>query len=255
MSGNAKTKSTTSWPGFLGYPGAFDQPGGGLLNQFGNEIQGWMQNSPMTLPEGMNQQLAGFTPYQQAGLAGLGGAAGQQGQDVGAMRQSMLDTVGGQYLDPSTNPWLEQTYRQGAKSLTDEYQQATVPGLMADAQRAGAFGGASDVQRQGFAQQGLGLGLSDLATNIYGGNYGRERQNQLQATSQIPSLMQSETSPWGTLMAAGGQQQQQQQAGLDIGTQNAARQYGFPQERLNSIGSFLGQLAGKAGDTRSNTHK
>jgi len=112
-------------------------------------------------------------PESNSCLAGNGelGAAGGQ---------NLRDTLTGRYLDPSTNPWLDKTYTAASQGLVNQYQLATAPSLMAEGITAagggpGSTGGSGFQEQQQFNQFGLGQNLSNLATDIYGGNYQAER--------------------------------------------------------------------------------
>jgi hypothetical protein len=102
----------------------------------------------------------------------------------------MNDTITGKYLDPSTNPWLKSTYDQAARSVSDAYNTTTQPRTDALFNKAGAFGPQNSAYAEQVArnQFGLGQNLSDLANNIYGGNYQQERKNQLAATTAAPDF-------------------------------------------------------------------
>ena len=198
------------------------------------------------MPANLQQQLAGFTPYQLQGLQGMGGAAGMQAPLGAAGQQMALDTLGGKYLDPATNPYLTATYNEAARGLTDQYTTATAPGLDAAALRANAFGG-SGAQEEGALQRyDLGQNLASLANQIYGGNYQQERQNQMAEQGLIPGLQAAQVTPSQTLLQAGTIEQQQQQQAFDTQLQNALRQFQYPQTQLEEWGSLLGSARGPA---------
>jgi hypothetical protein len=242
---HSQTVAKTQWPDFLQpYAEALGKNAYDLLTPGGQVGQ---------MPTGLNQLLAGFSPYQEQGISQIAGSASQQGQDVGAMRGSIMDTLGGKYLDPSTNPYLKETYGQAAKGLTDEYQLSTAPMLMAQAQRAGAFGGSAYDQTRQQNEYGLGQGLASLGNQIYGQNYQAERQRQLSAQQAVPGLMQAETMPGQALLGVGGLEQQQQQQGYDTNTQNAIRQFQFPQQQLEELGNLLGLARGGSGTSITTT--
>jgi len=123
------------------------------------------------------------TEMQTLNSLGLGGLTGM-----------LSNTLSGKYLDPSTNPWLTKTYNEAAKGVTDQYQTSIAPSLMAEGELAtgggpGALANSSAFnQTQWQNQYGLGQNLQNLATNIYGGNYQQERQNQLTAAGLGESL-------------------------------------------------------------------
>lgn len=196
------------------------------------------------MPAGLNQSVEPFSQAQQQGLEGMIRQAGQPQELTGATSNLAMDTIGGKYLDPSTNPYLKSTYDQAAKGVTDQYQTAIAPGLNAEAMRAGAMGGSAYNQAQMQNQYGLGQNLSSLANDVYGGNYQAERGRQMQAGSFLPQLLQAQYDPFERMIGAGGMQQEQGQLGRDTSFQNALRQTQFPLEMLDAFGGALGAARG-----------
>jgi hypothetical protein len=91
--------------------------------------------------------------------------------------QQLQNTISGQYLDPATNPYLNQTYDAAARQIT--------PRVNSLFEASGRYG-------SGAHQGVLGQTLSDLGTNIYGGNYNNERARQLAAAgTSIGSTVQN----------------------------------------------------------------
>lgn len=95
--------------------------------------------------------------------------------------QSALDlnqrTLAGDFLSPSSNPWLQQAFDSGADALQGRLgSQFAAAGRNVGPSAGGAFQGAT-------AQ-----GLSSLAGDIFGGNYQQERGRQMQAMGMAPAL-------------------------------------------------------------------
>ena len=207
----------------------------------GGQVQG--------MPGTLNQQTAGFTPGQQEGLANISTTAAGQQDVAGAGVGEVTDTLSGKFLSPDSNPYLKQTYDAAARNVTDTYRNATAPGLMADAQRAGAFGGSAYGQATDSARYGLGENLSNLATDIYGGNYQAERQRQAAAPGQLSGALQTAYLPGQEQLGAGTVGQQQQQTELDTQFQNAMRGDQYKWGQLENVGSVLGLARGPAGQS------
>jgi hypothetical protein len=95
--------------------------------------------------------------------------------------QEFQKTIAGQYLDPSTNKYLEDYFRLGAERVKGSLSPSF--GHMQ------AFG-----QHSGY-NEALSRGLGDLAVGLYGGAYEKERDRQTQMTGLAPNfLTQSSTS-------------------------------------------------------------
>jgi len=100
---------------------------------------------------------------------------------------------------------------------------------------------------QGLNQYNLGQNLNNLATDIYGGNYSQERQNQMGALGQLGNTEQAMYLPANELMGVGALQQGQQQNIFDQMFGNAALKANWPLQQLGALGSILGQAVGGTG--------
>lgn len=100
-------------------------------------------------------------------------------------------TITGGYLSPDSNPYLRQTFDSAAKGVTDAYSNVVQPRTDSMFFGPGSMGGNTAYGQQVQQNQvGLARGLSDLATNIYGGNYQQERQRQFGAAGAAPGFTQ-----------------------------------------------------------------
>jgi hypothetical protein len=150
---------------------------GGLLGGLGGSKQAGTTTVTNDVPEWLRPYVTGlldqaqplFNQQAQAGPSPVAGAA--QGE--------MLKTIGGNYLDPRTNPYLQETFQQGANQIRGALSPSF--GHMQ------AFGGNSG------ANQALGRSLGNFATNLYGGNYGQERDRQFGATMGGPGFASGQT--------------------------------------------------------------
>lgn len=152
------------------------------------------------------QTLATPNDFSTGGLTAMGdrGAAGSpliSGADSLAQRtlgghflnnnpasKMLQSTAQGQYLNPGSNPFLMGAYNQGANALEGSTRSA--------------WGGQDTLPGAPGEQAALANAQGNLATNIFGGAYAQERQNQLAATGQIGQNYDAE------------RQRQQQTAGV-----------------------------------------
>jgi hypothetical protein len=294
MSSGGKSGGTTTTTSNL--PAWLEPYAKGFIGSYGQQAFGpgftpGEPGTPIARPEGLNQQVAGFNPYQQAamqniaGLTGgggigpagvppamtnvwnpnmpggggpvmggpqmvvdpaMGGGGGLQGvANLGAGETAR--TLSGQYLDPASNPWLGKTYEMAAAPMVSQFQTATMPGIMAAAQRQGQFGSSAMTEAMNLAGGTLGKSLSDLSTQIYGGNYQQERARQMQTMGLLPQTLQASYYPQQVLYGMGAQQQEQSQAELDAAYQNAVGRAEWPFNILSGFGGALGQAGSGAG--------
>lgn len=193
------------------------------------------------------EQLYGFTPDQLAGMKL--GAQNALADSRGLLAPTLANvsaTQSGKYLLPQSNPYLEQTYNAAAAPVVQQFRDATEPGLQAEFARAGSFGGSAQNQAESIAQQNLGTTLQNLATNIYGGNYEQERQNQIRQQGLVPGLLDASFAPASELMNIGGIQQQFGQERLDTALRNLENKYNFPFQLLGQLGAALPTAVGGA---------
>jgi len=147
--GPLTTAANAAQSAFTGFPG-----GGGT--PFGGGVRGGGPG------RGRFPVDSGFPGQQTGGLAGGGGpGAGLigQGQDL------LSQTLGGDFLDPSTNPFLQSTFNRAADLTRGRL----------DTEFAGAG------RNLGAAQPARSEELQTLASNIFGQNFQAERDRQINA--------------------------------------------------------------------------
>lgn len=157
---------------------------GGLLGGFGGGGKAKSTTSVTDIP-------AWQKPYVQQALQGAQGIYGQQqGTPLLAPAQAeYLKTIQGNYLDPSSNPFLKATFDQAARGVSDVYQNVTQPRTDSMFFGPGSMGGNTAYQNTVARNNyGFGQNLADLATQIYGGNYQQERNRQFGAVSGAPEF-------------------------------------------------------------------
>jgi len=219
------------WPNWLG-PDVIP-----FIQQYENLVLPGGQVGKM--PSGLNQQVAGFTPTQVDAFGNTLSAASGAGPELTAGQQNLTDTLSGKFLDPASNPYLTDTYKQAARGLTDAYALGTAPSEMAGAARAGAMGGSGLAESEAASRYGLGENLANLGTDIYGGNYQQERQRQMTAAGLLPGNVEAQLIPGQAQLGVGSLEQQQAQQGLDVSQQNALRAQQFPMSQLDAFGQAL----------------
>lgn len=109
-----------------------------------------------------------------------------------AGNQQMLDTIQGKFLDPSSNPWLEETYKRAADPMVRAYRDAVSPGTDAKFLGAGRLQSGLYANMKSNQEQDLLRGLGDLGTSIYGGAYESERGRQQEAVGAAPQYAQAD---------------------------------------------------------------
>lgn len=215
--GTAKTLGATL-PALFGPTGALSGMGdlstsalGALLGAGSGLLGGGNKPAGTTtvvqdIPEWQKPYVQGNLNRAQTVVNGMG-----TNPVLPAAQAQYMKTINGDYLNPSSNPYLTDTYNAAAKSVTDNYLHTTQPQTDAYFNQAGAFGPQNSAWTETVArnQYGLGQNLQNLATNIYGGNYQNERNLQNVATGNAPAFAtgstQSQLAPYTAFGALAGQ--------------------------------------------------
>ncbi len=264
------TSTTTTFPVLPEYA---KQPTADMAATLG-ELLNQQLNVPM-------QQVAGFSPTQQAAMqqayGGIGAyqrfldqaeltqdaALGTTGQGVQALQGMQFDPARAQaFMDP-----YQQSVTQEALKEVDRQAAMASNQLAGKAVQAGAFGGS----RFGLQQSELARNAQDLKSRRIFEDLSRNYQ-QAQATAQAANTQRMQqaqqfgnlgkaTSGIGGVMAGlgaqtqqlgqsdvnqlmgiGGMQQQLQQKMFDTGTANIAAMENAPFQRLSAGAGIMGQL-------------
>lgn len=101
----------------------------------------------------------------------------------------MMRTIQGAYLSPESNPYLQGTFDTAAKQVSDVYRNVVQPRTDSMFFGPGSMGGNSAYQETVARNNyGFGQNLTELANQIYGGNYQQERGRQFAATGAAPGF-------------------------------------------------------------------
>ena len=185
----------------------------------------------------------------------------------GGSRAQLNATARGDYL--GGNPYIDQTFDRAANAITRQYNNVTQPRSNLAFSRAGRSGSGLQALQDEKNFSDYVKNQSDLATDLYGGNYAQERQNQLGAAqtgvgqgidlakwaaSQVPihsALLDNRTD---RLLGAGQQVQDQQQRILDDDIARFNWTQAQPRQNLSQYAQLiLGQLANQTQSQQSSS--
>lgn len=189
---------------------------------------------PMVNPQmGMGQQAFG-------GMGSLG--AGGLPPYLAQGQNYLSSVLGGQYLNPQSNQYLQAYYNAAAAPMIQNFQQVTDPSILGNAVKSGNIYGSAPQQNEFNAQTALSQGLGNLAANIYEPAYMAERQMQQGAAGMLPGMAEAQYLPSQMLGQVGGQQQALQQAVMN-----------WPMTALGFGAGLIPQLIGGSGTTTLRT--
>ena len=242
MGGGGPTSTTTTpnIPKWLGGD-VRDIAGSLMQNLFPNgQLQGYNQ--------GLNQNVAGFSPLQTEAQQGAQGAfGGAQNTAQGAQNASQVLT-NPNLLYAQSNPYLQSGMQVANQQATNSYEFGTAPSEMSSAVLSGAFGGSADAVQRLQNQFGLSTALSNADTQMALQNYQNSLGNLNSAAANAPGIAAGSFIPSQGLNQFGQEQQQQQQNILNTGTANAWQQQNFPYQLLQQgagiLDPFLGAFSG-----------
>lgn len=194
--------------------------------------------------------VADLSSQTQGALGGLYNF-GMNQTPYGAAGQDMLtQTLQGGYLN--SNPYLDATYDRAADAVSRQFSQAVLPGIGTQFSQAGRLGSGAHENAADWAMDSLGRQLTGLATDIYGGNYAQERQNQMGAAGMVPGMQQAEAQRMGAALGAGQIYDAQAQAQLTDKVNRFNFQQMEPWQRLQMYqGAITG--GGASGGTQTTT--
>lgn len=155
---------------------------------------------------------------------------------LGQAQQQLANTIGGQFLNPQTNQYLQAYFNAAAQPMTQQFQNVTDPSILGGAVQSGNLYGSAPQQQESIAQTALAQGLGNLAANIYEPAYQAERGFQQQAIGMEPGIAQAQYLPAEMLGQVGQQQQQLKQALLS-----------WPFQALSGAAGLIGPATGMSG--------
>ena len=171
---------------------ALGAAGGGLLGGLGGSKQAGVTTTTNDIPEWLKPYVTGMLgPAQNLFNSGVGGSQ----PILDASQDETLKTIQGDYLDPRSNPYLQETFQQGSNQIRGALSPSF--GHMQ------AFGSNSGYN------QALGRSLGEFATSLYGGNYNQERDRQFGATTAGAESAFAPFNQYANLLKGWGSQQQQ----------------------------------------------
>ena len=183
------------------------------------------------------QQIAPLTPQHNLAVQGITQRAIQGSPVTNAANQNLTGTLQGNYLSPGANPWLDQTFNKGVEQI-----KATLSPKFGHMQ---AFGGSSGYN------EALGRSTSDLAANLYGGNYQAERDRQIKGLALAPQIAGQDYADAQALLGAGDIQRQASQDELNLAYQQWLQQQQYPYQQLDVLSNAIRGAVG--GGTQTTT--
>jgi hypothetical protein len=168
-------------------------------------------------------QVAPLNSVQEQGINSIVGAASQPSASQGAQNANEFETSGA-LLNPSSNPYLQQTFQQGANAVQNQ--------LSTEFAGSGRnIIGSLPVQSDE---------MNNLATQLYGGQYDTGLNTMTQASALAPSIDAGTYQPGQQLLSTGAGLQQQTQNNINQNVNAWNYQQQMPYNQLSYMSGLLG---------------
>ena len=176
-------------------------------------------NAPSFFP---NNTYVDFAPETNTALQLASARAIQGNPLLGSSQQEINKILSGDYLDPTTNPYSQALFNQMAGDvMSDVNSQFT---------EAGRFG-------SGANQEILTQELGQLANQVYGDQYNRERELMASTMATAPGLGEMDYNDIAKLQGVGVEKESLEQAKL----QDAIARYDYEQQKpYIKLNQYLG---------------
>jgi hypothetical protein len=190
--------------------------------------------------------VAGANPYLTAGWNATANRAMQGSPVMSAANQQMQGTIGGQYLNANSNPYLTGQIDAAQGDLARNFNLVNKPGWDTRMSRAGGYNsGVAEMAGNDYGNlaQNMGRIGSDMRFNAYN----TERGYQQQAMGMAPQFAQQDYQDANALLNVGAQRQTFDQAGADQNLRWFQEAQAYPQNRLNDYARMIGVGTGSGG--------
>jgi Chaperone of endosialidase len=222
-----QTQNTTT----TSEPSPILQPG--LKQIAGNFMDNFNPTRPSFFPGEMVAPLSGQT---QTGISNLFSRGANGSPLMRAGDSSITDTLGGKFLDPGNNPYLQKYLRAGLDQQNDSFNALTVPGIRSQFAGSGRNLGGLDVDAVVRARNNLDRAQADATAGAEAGAYQGERTNQMNVLGMVPTFANQDYQDINAMLSAGGMTEQQAQKYID---ENVAR-YNY---NANAQPEYLARMA------------
>lgn len=175
----------------------------------------------------------------QSALSGMYERSRSGSPIVAGAQDYTRDVLSGRYSDPSSNPYLQATYDAAARAMGRQFKTNVVPGAYASAYGRGGSG--AEANRFSSAYDVLGQNLRGLATDIYGGNYQRERDRMEAAAGRAPGLADYDYRDLAQMRAVGAEREDMAGRALQDLMARYYFQFDEPRRRLGEYSELVGQ--------------
>src|SRR6516162_823174 len=182
-----------------------------------------------TMPTG-SQAVSPFTGAQISGQKQVLQAAKSMADTVNTAAGTNQYLSGGAFLDPGSNPYVQNAVKAATDPIYQDLNQRVIPGQQSTAAAGSGmnYGGSREGIQEGLDVQGAQRAAGQASANIMNTALDRGLTATNQAIAQAPTTAGSLAIPGATTSAVGDVQQAQNQAVLNANNQAAWWQQMLP---------------------------
>jgi len=171
-------------------------------------LESFVNQPPQLFP---GSGIAGFTPLQEAGQAGVLQAASGPVANAANEALSAQSFLFGPALFPSSNPALQDAISAAIRPLERTFSQQVLPQIGRDAITSGQLGGSRQGIAEGIAGQSLLQGVGDVSAQVASQGFGQGLEALTRGLAFAPQTTNLAFAPSTAIEAVGSQQQGLQQ--------------------------------------------
>jgi hypothetical protein len=213
-----------------------------LIYGFGEARRLYDQGAPQYYPE---STVAPFSQQTQNALTSYEQLAQGPQPVIDAATQQASQTLGGQYLDPSSNPYLQAASDAAGRQVTRQYSEAIAPSIQAQFANSGRTGSGLFANAMDSSRDTLQRGLGEMNSNMYYKNYNDERNRQMQMQGMAGDTAMMQYQPASQLLNVG--QTRDMQAQREVEDQFNRYNYNEIQSPYEHLGRYMGNIRGTYG--------
>lgn len=147
-------------------------------------------------------------PLLQQSWGAMNTAAENTPAFMGSGNNYLNSVLGGNFLSPSSNPYLAASAQAAIQPLINSYQTATAPQTDSSSEMANRYGSGEANQRTSQNELNLATGIGNTTANMYSNAYSTGINQMNSAASMAPAMLAANYAP-ALLQNQVGQQAQQ----------------------------------------------
>lgn len=207
--------------------------------------------SPWSVFSYPHDRVAGMSDAQQEGMQLTKDFSRNFTENLQTPADMLLQTMQGDYLNPESNPYLQQYVEAAQQPMIDNYLQNIVPTMDNQAVSSGRYGSGIWGETKAQAAEDLNKQLGYTAAQMYAPAYESERERQMSAVPGLNDVFNQAFKHAGYLTATGEAEQGQQQAEINAEMQKWMEDLYGPLDWANVVSNLFlsGGALGRTSDT------